>query len=56
MLSKSYPDQYLVTYGIDASKTKRSKHRSSIWKEFELIYDANLIVQANALTIWISTN
>jgi hypothetical protein len=25
-------------------------------KEFKLIYDANLIVQANALTIWIFTN
>lgn len=50
MLSKSYPDQYFLTYEIDVSrKAKRRKLRSSVWKEFEPIYDGNLIVQAKCI-------
>ena len=43
---KSYSDQYLLTYGIDALKTNRRKLRFFVWKEVEPIYDGNLIVQA----------
>jgi len=43
-------NQYLHTYCIDASRPiKRRKLRSDVWKEFEPIYEGNLVVQAKCI-------